>query len=154
MRHFGGEICGNSAERFAVFRRRDLRSPPSFRIFLYFGKRKTCGIRGGQPSEVQEAALLHKASDFSVVALLIAGDEKLSEIRHLFFRNNHQASALRDKVMIRKNDGRALVAVVEDLRLHAVKTQLYCLFIRRGGLPYYAFYALLDNRFYGKRRDI
>ena len=72
----------------------------------------------------------HKPHDLAGVAVLVVGDEQALELRDVFFGNHKKPGGFADQVVIGEDDRRALVAVVENLRFHAVKAQPDCGFDR------------------------
>lgn len=65
----------------------------------------------------------HKRCNFPIVPILIIGHQQSFKFRHLTFRDNEQALALGNQIVIRKNDGRSFVPIVEDLGFHTIKAQ-------------------------------
>lgn len=82
-------------------------------------------------SEGLNAFLFHKIGYLAAISALAVNDEQTLEFGNDLFGDHYHSSAVRDKIMICKNDRSPLVAVVEYLRFHAVQAQSDSLFIGR-----------------------
>ena len=72
-------------------------------------------------SKCPPALTAHKFHDFAAIPVLVIGDQKPLELRHMAFGNDDQALPFGDHVVVGEDHRSSLVAIVEHLGFHAVQ---------------------------------
>ena len=66
------------------------------------------------------ALFTHKGENTAIISALIVGYKKPLELRHMALRDDQQTAAFGNQIVVGKDHRSAFIAVIENLRFHAV----------------------------------